>query len=157
MDSAPLPDGRIKKGIRLHRPDSVHVIAISKPGHILLLREFRPFVGQWIWMLPGGKADKEGDLMEAAQRELQEEAGYRAGSLEFFCRLFYTDTLSFRSHIFIGRDLAPALMPAEADEMMEAHELPLEEAVNNVLSCNPIHAISAAALLRFAREHSWEA
>jgi hypothetical protein len=65
-----------------------------------------------------------------------------------------TDSLSIRNHIFIARDLHPSTLPQDEEELMEVHELSLEEAVNNILSCDPIHAISAAALQRFAREHS---
>ncbi|MEK7563934.1 MAG: hypothetical protein AAB544_06110 [Patescibacteria group bacterium] len=49
-----LPDGRVKKAIRVKRPDAVHLLAFPSPKTILILREFRPFYGTYIWMLPSG-------------------------------------------------------------------------------------------------------
>ena len=151
MDTATLPDGRTKKEIKLHRSDSVHIIACTSSGNILLLREFRPFLGTYIWMLPSGKADKEADLSVAANRELREETGYAAKTLKPFCRFYLTDTLSVRNHVFIAADLEQDPLPQDDNELIEVHEVSCEVAIENVLSCNPTHAISAAALLRYHR------
>jgi ADP-ribose diphosphatase len=153
-DTAAIPDGRTITALRLHRCDSVHVIAIPQPGHILLLREFRPFLGKYQWMLPSGKADKELDMHEAAQRELREETGRAARQLTPFCTFFLTDTLTVRNHVFVAEDLYDSPLPQDDNELIEAHAVPLDEAIEKVLSANPIHALTAAALLRYAREPS---
>ena len=49
-----------------------------------MLREYRPFYGTYIWMIPSGKADKEKDILVAAQRELQEETGITATEYRLF-------------------------------------------------------------------------
>lgn len=153
IDTAELPDGRRKKGIRLHRSHSVHIIAITDASNIVLLREFRPFLGTYIWMLPSGKADKEADLVEAAHRELREETGYEAKALTPFCRFFSTDSLSIRNYVFIGKQLQRNPLPQDETELIEKHELSLEEAIEKILSSDPIHSVSAAALLRFKHDH----
>ena len=64
MEEAMLPDGRKKKAARIHRCDSAHIIALTGKGSVLLLREYRPFYGDYVWMLPSGKADKETSAMD---------------------------------------------------------------------------------------------
>ena len=152
LEEAPLPDGRIKRAARAKRPDSVHIIAFKDPDHILLLREYRPFYGTHVWMLPSGKADKETDLLEAAQRELREETGYRAIALKHLWSAHAYESLKNTAAFFAAHTLSLDPLPQDAHEMIEVHTLPLEEALHRVLSSSHVHLPSAYALLRYVRE-----
>ncbi len=58
------------------------VVLLDGAGGVLLIRRYRFVRGRWGWELPGGQvADDEGPDATAA-RELQEQAGYRAGHLD---------------------------------------------------------------------------
>src|SRR3989338_2011864 len=105
MEEALLPNGKMKKAARVQRADSVQVIALISDGKILLLREFRPYYGQYIWMLPGGRADKEMDITEAAQRELREETGYRAEHLEKLWTVNHSESLIMENHVYVAGGL----------------------------------------------------
>lgn len=153
-ESAPLPDGRTKTGIRIYRADSVHVIAFTAPGRILVLREFRPYWGDYVWAIPSGTADKGGDIVEAAQRELQEESGYEAGTMTLLSTANLTDSLTLTSNFFVATDLKKNPLPQDADEMIEVHDLPIEEALEKVLSSPKVHLTSAYALLRYMKENA---
>src|SRR3989344_2798114 len=100
-----LPDGRVKVQPRVHAHDSVDIIAFIQPGKILLLREFRAFYGKWLWMLPSGKVDKEKDLAVAAQRELQEETGFRAKVLKPYFSLQNSENVVLVNHVYLAEDL----------------------------------------------------
>lgn len=153
-ESAELPDGRVNTADIIHRPDTVHIIAITEPGRVLILREFRAFYGEYVWMIPSGKADKEQDMYVAAQRELREETGYEARQLELLSTMNQIDTLDYSLHVFIARDLVKNPLPQESTELIEVHELPIEEALEKVLTSPKTHLISSYALLRYMREHS---
>src|SRR4051812_21577949 len=75
-DEAKLPDGRTKTLNRAKRPHVAHVLPFKTEGSLLLLEEYRPFHGAWIWMLVSGLVDKENELVLGAHRELREETGY---------------------------------------------------------------------------------
>lgn len=152
IEEASLPDGRIKKVARVHRADGVHVIACPTEETVLLLREYRPYYGTYIWALPGGRVDKESDVAGAAQRELQEETGYRAEVLEHLWTMNISESIAMANHIFIARDLVKDPLPQDGDEMMEVHELPLEEALQRIESSPKAHLPSAYALQRYLRE-----
>jgi ADP-ribose pyrophosphatase len=152
-ESAPLPDGRVKRTSRVYRCDAVSVLAFPTPGMVLVLKEFRPFYGEYVWMLPSGKVDKEQDISKAAQRELQEETGFRAETLSHYCTTRQAESIAIANHIFLAHNLVHSPLPQDEDECIEVHELSLEEAIENVLSGPVIHTPSAFGLLRYAREH----
>ena len=153
LEEAALPDGRVKKIPRVYRCDSVHVIAFAEPKKILLLREYRPFYKNYIWMLPSGHVDKENDIEAAAQRELQEETGFAAKSLTHYCSMNHSETLNFANHVFIGKDLVKDPLPQDAEELIEVHTVSIDEAIEKVEASPVVHLASAYALQRYAREH----
>jgi ADP-ribose pyrophosphatase len=150
--TAALPDGRTKTAVRGYRSDTVHVLAFQH-DKVLLLREYRPFDADWVWMLPSGHVDKETDPLEAAKRELREETGFRAGKITHFCSAKHSETFASVNHFYIANDLTHDPLPQDADEMIEVHELTLEEALDKVLSCGDnVRIPSAFLLMRYMRE-----
>lgn len=149
LESAPLPDGRVKTIARPHSWDTSHVLAETASGKILLLREYRPFFAEYVWMIPSGKIDKETDSLAAAQRELQEETGYRANHLEHFFSCNLAERIGYRSHVYLARDLVHDPLPQDATEMIEVHEMTPKEALEKVEHQPFTHMISALALYRY--------
>ena len=153
-EEAALPDGRRKVVNRVHGHDSVHILAFPKPDTLLLLREFRPFYGEWVWMLPSGKVDKEKDVLVAAQRELQEETGYRAKVLKPYFSTRNSEGIVQTNHVFIAHDLERAPLTQDEHELIEVHEVSLRDAVKGVLENRyGKHTPTAYALLRYGVEH----
>ncbi len=153
LETAPLPDGRIKKSVRVYRCDSVHILAFPTKDTILLLEEYRPFYGEYIFMLPSGKADKEKDIMVAAHRELREETGFDAKRLLPYGAVNMTDSIVITNHLFIARDLFPSPLEQDADELMTVHELSIPDAIHKVMTSPKVHSPSLCALLKYAREN----
>ncbi len=151
-ESAELPDGRVKKAIRAHLPNTAHILAFPTPKTVLLLREYRPFYGQYIWMIPSGHVDKEVDVALAAQRELREETGFKSQSMQLFFTVRHKETLDYTCTVFIARELIKDPLPQDADELIEVHELSLEEALQKVLQSPVQHSISALTLLRYLHD-----
>src|SRR3989344_5625643 len=155
LDSAPLPDGRVKQMARAHRCDSVHILAFPTDETILLIREYRPHYGEWIWMLPSGKVDKEDDPDQAAHRELREETGNDTGTLHRYFSMCHMEGLNAAAHVYIARGLRSDPLPQDASELIETHELRQSEAIERVQQSPLIHAVSLATLLRYARENGY--
>ena len=151
-EQAILPDGSKHSEVRVSRPDIVCVLPFITDDKIVVIREYRPFYGEWIWKLPDGKMDKELDLLEAAQRELREETGYRSNDLRHYCETNLSESIIFTSHYFIGRDLEKDPLPSDEDELIEVHEMTIEEAIDKVQGSPCVHVGSAYVLLRYAKE-----
>ncbi len=73
--------GKEHPRVVLDAPDWVNVIAVTKGGQVVLIRQFR--FGTWGLTLeiPGGMVDPGEEPAVAAARELEEETGYRAARL----------------------------------------------------------------------------
>lgn len=152
LESAGLPDGRVKTLARARRTDTVHIVAVPRPGHVLLLREYRAHFGDYIWMLPSGKIDKEPDPFVAADRELREETGFRAKKLELYGTCHHAESLRWTSYIYLAYELVSDPLEQDDDELIEVHDMPLGDAIDRVLASSHVHTASAFALLRYLRD-----
>lgn len=117
-----------------------------------MIEDFRPHYGKKLWMLPGGKGDKGGDIITTGQRELQEETGYRAGEMRRIFSGNYSDSLATTNQILLATDLTFDPLEQDEDEFINVHEMTIAEALNNILGSEPVHMPSAYALLRYERE-----
>lgn len=65
----------------------VFIYAVTPDDRVVVIRQFRPPLGAEVWELPAGVCDRGGEpARECASRELIEETGYRASSIEFLTR-----------------------------------------------------------------------
>ncbi len=73
--------------------DAVVVIAHDSQGRLLVIKEFRPCVNNFIWSFPAGLVDEGETICQAAYRETFEECGLRLMTTpeSFRC---YTNTYS---------------------------------------------------------------
>ncbi len=124
----------------------------SKPRDVvLLIRQFRHAAGGTIWEVPAGKLD--GDTPEVcAAKELEEEAGRRAGRLERLGSIWTTPGFTDEViHLFAAFDLEPIPQRLESDEVIEVVPTPIGEALELIWSGELRDAKSAIALIHAAR------
>jgi ADP-ribose pyrophosphatase len=90
-------------------------------------------VGGFIYEIPAGKLDPQEDPRDCAARELEEEIGYRAGSLELLTSIWtapgFTDEVI---HIFQGTNLQQGKQNLDQDEVLEIVEWSLDEAMAKI-------------------------
>jgi ADP-ribose pyrophosphatase len=67
----------------LELPDYAVIVALTAAQEILLVRQYRPAVEQYTLELPSGLIDPGENPEETARRELLEETGYEASTMEF--------------------------------------------------------------------------
>lgn len=152
-EAAPLPDGTLKTMVRVYHTDRVHILALPTDASILVLREYRPMYGEYVWMLPTGNIDKESDPREAALRELREETGFSAEQCMPFGTSRHAESIVITCHYFVAKRLQFDPLPKDETEKMECHPLPLDEAAERILNSPVVHTPSAFAILKFLREH----
>ena len=151
-DKVRMPGGNAaERDVVLH-PGAVAVLALDETGQVLLIRQYRHPVSKLLWEIPAGLRDVAGEpLLATAQRELLEEAGYRARTWRVLADYYSSPGFTNeRLRIFLARDLE--LVPAaERDFVPEDEETqlvltwrPLDEAVGTGLA-GDLHN-SAAAL-----------
>jgi ADP-ribose pyrophosphatase len=73
--SATMPNGREVTVDVVRHPRSVVLIPVPGPGAVILVRQYRFAVNQWLWELPAGSVDEGEEPEAAARRECHEEIG----------------------------------------------------------------------------------
>jgi ADP-ribose pyrophosphatase len=74
-DRVRMPNGREVELHVVRHPQSVVLLPVPEPGHIVLIRQYRYAVNRWLWELPAGNVDPGEEPEEAARRECHEEIG----------------------------------------------------------------------------------
>ena len=88
---------------RMVQPDAAMVLGLTEAGDIVLVRQFRPAVGEHTLELPAGGIDPGEAPEEAAARETFEETGYRFRKLTFLgWGRFMMSRVGFREYVFFG-------------------------------------------------------
>ena len=84
-DHVKLPTGvENKEYYILEYPDWVNVIAITKEGEFVMIRQYRHGLGETRYELSAGVCEEGEDPMESARRELYEETGYGGGEWQLW-------------------------------------------------------------------------
>ena len=158
IDTVRMPDGDETEREVVEHVSAVAVVPVLADGSVVLVRQYRHPVGQYLLEIPAGILDVEGeDLTEAARRELAEEVGLHAGRLDHLTTFENSAGWSTeRTHVYVGRDLAETDPPEdfvleheEAD--MELVRLPFDEAVEAVTRGEITDAKTVIGLLLAAR------
>jgi ADP-ribose pyrophosphatase len=151
-----MPDGRTTIYGVVTFGDCVGVVPFVDDDHVLLVRQYRYVQGEnHRWEIPTGGVHPGEKLEEAAQRELAEEAGYRAGRLEQISSYYTSKCICDETaHLYIGKELTPADLPPDDTEFLERRVFPFDEALRMTLEGEIMDSMSVIALLRAARERT---
>ncbi|MBS1907456.1 MAG: NUDIX hydrolase [Actinobacteria bacterium] len=151
-------DGEIVRQY-LDHTGAVAVVAIDEDGNVLLIQQYRHPIRQRDWELPAGLLDMAGeDPMDAARRELAEEADLVAASWEPLLSIYTTPgSNSEIIHLYLATGLSPADVAFDREDE-EADILlawvPLADAVDGVLEGRFRNGILASGVLAAERRRS---
>jgi ADP-ribose pyrophosphatase len=112
----------------IHHPGAVVILAQPDPASVLLVRQWRYAVRRWTLEVPAGTR-VPGEAPEAtAQRELAEEAGFRAQRLVEILRFLPAPGVSDEEMIlYRAEGLTPAEASPDHGELVGRHILPLAD------------------------------
>lgn len=98
-------------------PGSVVVLPVFKDGRILLIRQYRHSVGEFLWELVAGRKEPDETPITAARRELAEETGYSTKRLRKLVRVVPTPGfVNEWMWIFAAEGLTEGTAQPEEDE-----------------------------------------
>jgi ADP-ribose pyrophosphatase len=128
-DTVRFPDGSTGQLEMLRHPGACAVVPFlddprDPDPRALLITQFRHAADDFIWEVPAGRLDP-GEAPEAcARRELKEETGMLARTIERLTTIYTTPGFTDeRIHLFLAHGLEPGEHHREADEFMELHTL----------------------------------
>ena len=104
--------------------DGTMVVPLTASGDVLLLSEYSPAYDRYVYFLPGGGIDPGEAPADCANRELQEEAGYKAARLDFLGEMYpFMKYLHGCFYLYLARDLQPNKL--QGDETTEITVRPI--------------------------------
>jgi ADP-ribose pyrophosphatase len=127
----------------------VTLVAIDDEERVLFVRQYRHPAEKELLELPAGTSDRDETPEQCAERELQEETGYKPGRLErlggFYLAPGYC---SEYQHVFLATDLTESRLQGDEPAIhLERHSL--DDSLNLLRDGRIEDAKSAAALLLY--------
>ena len=131
------------------------MIPVTEEGKILMVRQYRNALDRFTLEIPAGKLDSPDEpTLDCAARELEEETGYRAESMEFLISV--NTTIAFCDEhidIYLARDLKPSHQHLDEDEVIQVEEWELKDLEEMIFSGKITDAKTMAAILAYARKY----
>ena len=149
VENIELPSGkRTTREIVRHR-GAVVIVAVDSKENTFLVRQYRSALKKPLLEVPAGKTEL-GELPEkTACRELIEETGYSAGSMEALGGFYAGPGYSTEYlHLFYATDLKSTEVVPDDDEIAEVLRVPLAEIPGMIASGEICDSKSVAGLLR---------
>lgn len=135
-----------------HLPDFAVVVAVTTEHRVIMVRQYRHGAEKVLLELPAGCIEAGEDPKDGAVRELLEETGYKAGSLEFLFKIApNASNCTSYAQCYLARNVFPAA-PQNLDETeaLEVVELEGEEVKRLLREGGVEQAVHVAALYRAA-------
>lgn len=147
-DHLRLPSGLEQEIEVVVHSGAVAVAALDAQGRLALVRQYRHPAGDWLVEIPAGRVEEGEDRLDAAKRELEEEAGLRARRWSLL-REFYAAPgfCSERLTIYLAEELESVRenrRAHDADEELECFFTPVPEILRDAQDAK---TLIAAALL----------
>ena len=127
------------------------VLPIDDEGKVLTVTQYRGAIDDIMIEIPaGGRDSVEEDFAVCAARELEEETGFRAGSLEHLVDVHtaaaYT---SEKIAVYVAKDLIPSRQHLDEDEFVDIRRYTLEELNDMIFSGKIKDSKTIAAVMAY--------
>lgn len=151
-DTCQLPDGRINDEYYvLEYPTWVHVLALTKDGDMVIIRQYRHGLGRTCFEIVAGCVEEGEDPLVAAQRELLEETGYSGGEwsevMQFTCNASAMNNIT-HSYLAVGVEKT-AGQHLDPTEDIEIYTFSQEQVKEMLVNGEFMQASMLAALYKF--------
>lgn len=131
------PEGKKVTWSIISGKDIAVVLAMDSERNVFIKKEWRLNRKDFVWEVASGVIEEENpteeQIVETAQRELQEEIGVRAGSLKKLLSFYPFNHMRSKIHLFLATDLSESKLQGDEHEFLESKKLPFEEAYNLVV------------------------
>jgi ADP-ribose pyrophosphatase len=157
-DTVAMPGGGSSVREVVRHPGAVAVVALDDDDRVLLLRQYRHPVAQYLWELPAGLRDADGEPpLATARRELAEEAGLAAERWSLLVTTYSSPGFCDEQVlVYLAEGLSDAARPdgftAEHEELdLTLERVPLAEAVQRIFAGDIRNSAAVVGLLAAAQ------
>jgi ADP-ribose pyrophosphatase len=151
------PSGKRSERDVIRHHGSVVILAIDakkskKDPRIVLERQYRHAALRYMWELPAGKLDAGEDPLAGAQRELEEETGFRAKKWKPLVEYFGSPGFLGESmKVFRAEELIAGEAHPEEDEQIEFRLVKLSDLLKMIEKGEIVDGKTLTSVLLYAR------
>ncbi len=135
----------------IHHDGAAAVVPVMEDGRILMVSQYRNALERTTLEIPAGKLDDPCEPgLQCAQRELEEETGYRSENLEWLLTL--RTTVAFcneRIEIYVAKELVPSQQHLDEDEFVDVKAFSVEELKEMIFTGKIEDSKTIAAILAY--------
>lgn len=133
----------------IHIPRTVGVVPLDGDQNIFLCKQYRYLFKDYSWEIPRGFVDKEETPLQAAKRELREEAGLVAKRLIKLGTLrLSVGTVDEEATIFLAQiNIIPKNLSHE-DEISEVKRFTIKKVLEMINNSHLIDGLTVGAILK---------
>ena len=143
----------IDKEVVVH-PGASIILPVLEDEKMVMIRNRRWAVGRELWELPAGTLGSGEDPEACAYRELREETGYQAVSMDFLGAFFAAPGWStYRVFAFVGRDLSQGEQDTEDDESIQVAVVSFSEVYSMIARGDIVDAKTITVLALYAARY----
>ncbi len=133
LEKVTLPNGYEKNLEVIRHRGSAAVIPLLNKEEIILIRQYRPVIGRYIYEIPAGSVEEGEDIATTAQRELEEEIGYQAEKMEKVMSFYPSPGITDEEmHLFLAQGLKYVGAKPEPYEIIEPLRVKISEAYSMI-------------------------
>lgn len=151
-DNVEIPTGKKSMRIVVEHSGGVVVVAQKSPETVLMVKQYRYPIKETVLELPAGKLEKGEDPFLAAQRELEEETGYKSNNWQ---SLGYINTTpgfcNEKLYLYYAKDLEFVGEHPDDGEIIQCFEYEISEIFNKIKSGEINDAKTICGLTRALR------
>ncbi|HEY0404682.1 MAG TPA: NUDIX hydrolase [Pyrinomonadaceae bacterium] len=119
----------------VHHPGGASVVAVFDDQTIALVRQYRHPTLRFVLELPAGRLEAPERPEDCAARELEEEIGVRAGSMEKLAEFFTTPGFcEEKLWVYLATELTETQQNLEEDEVVEIVRVTFQRALEMIAS-----------------------
>ena len=108
----------------LEKRDTAMIVPIQGED-VILIKEYFAAIDDYSLSLPKGQIDAGSEMFATANKELQEEVGFKAGKIEHLTTLTMSPGyLTQKTHVFLAQELRESTLPGDEIEDVEMVRFP---------------------------------
>jgi len=133
IDTVELPEQKYSKREIVEHPGAVAVIPITEDNKVVMVRQYRKSVEEYLLEVPAGKLEIGEEPLDCAGRELLEETGYKSENIEYLFKIYTSPGFSNETiSIFVAKDLITDVAQPDEDEYIEIEKYDIDELIKMI-------------------------